>query len=594
MDAESLIIEVGVETNKAKKQIRDWMKELEKAETQAEKIQKALSFSVAEPTKHSCRKTQEEKAYLRDIARLQKALTNIRKLQKEVLDTSSVKTSKSTSTKDYDVLTEYGGGDKAAMGKITEISKGIKTVTKDVQNLDGEWSNVSTTISKAKGKLVDGGMRGDTILTTKEDGRTKYRTQEIADGFKIVREYIQLANGELYLMAEKTSKVKEEVEEVVKKTNTIKDGFKNLGKQIKDSDLATKFNKFGKRISSIITYRIARSLLSAFTNAFKQGFELLSDDNAVLGNVKDTFSTVATSLQASFTTILIPLFESLANVLMPIADDFINMANAISLTNAKAEGQAEYFELSKEKIEAYAKSLRQANKQLSTLDKFATLSGKKKADLGSMISVDEASEETILNEDKYKNVIGLIDTISSVLGDLIKGATAFFNFVIEHIDLIAVGLGTVLAVTNPVLALFSGLLVMISDASAPVKILTGLLMGLAGAMIGIGIAKAFMAGPQAGLIAAGVGAGLGITIATIAGSLNAGASFAKNLEYNTSGNTGSYNSSEFYSGISQSSKSGYSAPTAIRGDVYIDGQKAGKILEQGVYAEGARVGHFKG
>ena len=594
MDAESLIIEVGVETNKAKKQIRDWMKELEKAETQAEKIEKALSFSVAEPTKHKGRKSFEEKAYLRDIARLEKALTNIRKLQKEVLDTSSVKTSKSTSARDYDVLTEYGSGDKNAMGKITEISKGIKTVTKDVQDLDGEWSNVSVTISKAKGKLVDGGMRGDTILTTKEDRRTKYRTQEIADGFKTIREYIQLSNGELYLMAEKTSKLKEKVEPPVNGFKKLSSFITKVGKADGLKKFSGQLDKFGKRINSIITYRIARNLLSAFTNAFKQGFELLSGDNAVLGNVKDTFATVSTSLQASLTTILIPLFESLANVLMPIADDFINMANAISLTNAKAEGQAEYFELSKEKIEAYAKSLRQANKQLSSLDKFATLSGKKKADLGSMISVDEASEDTILNEDKYKSVIGLIDTISSIIGDLIKDATDFLKFVVEHIDLIAVGLGTVLAVTNPVLALFSGLLVMLSNASAPVKIITGLLMGLAGAMIGVGIAKSFMLGPQAGLIAAGIGAGLGVTIATIAGSLNAGASFAKNLEYNTSGSAGGYSSSEFYSGISQSSKSGYSAPIAIRGDVYIDGQKAGKILEQGVYAEGARVGHFKG
>ena len=55
-------------------------------------------------------------------------------------------------------------------------------------------------------------------------------------------------------------------------------------------------------------------------------------------------------------------------------------------------------------------------------------------------------------------------------------------------------------------------------------------------------------------------------------------------------------SSDLYSGIESASTRAYSSSgaTTVRGDVYIDGVKAGKIMESSVYSEGTRVGHFGG
>lgn len=606
---EVLSIECEVKSDKAKKELKQWNEELQKAGSLAEKKQKLLAFSIAKPKlkKSRGKKTLDDSEYASDIFKMRAAALKIAKMQKEVLDTSNYKTAseriRNASAKElgktFDKTTFYGDADVEqgkVVGVITEIEKGIKRVTKEIRQSDGEWHNLTETITKAKGVFVSDGMKGDVILETKKADTTTYRTQEIANGFKIIREYIKQANGELYLMAEKTTEIKEKAKETPKGYEKLKNVLAKIVNVVGLEKTGSSLKNLGKKIGSIITYRIARSLLSAFTNAFKQGFNLLSEDNTIIGSVKDTFSSISTSIQASLTTILIPLFETLSSVLSPIADDFINMGNAISLSNAQAQGQSEYFELSREKIDAYAKSLRQANKQLSQLDKFATLNGSKKVDLGSMVSVDDAAKNDLLNIEKYQNIIDFIDTISVGIAKMIDIAKDVFKFITENIDLVAAGLGLLFTFANPLLGLFGSLILLFTNTEPKVKLLASAFTLLATTLIGLSIAKAFAINPLYGLA---IGASAGIILAGIAGissAINSGSGNASSATFNTGGYSGSYNSSEFYDGISRSTKNGYtsSGATTIRGDVYIDGQKAGKIIETSVYNEGTRVGHFKG
>ena len=433
-------------------------------------------------------------------------------------------------------------------------------------------------------------MLGTPLLETKEADKTKTRTQEIADGFKTVREYIKLANGELYLMAEKTSKVEKQ------NKKTFKDKFfdgigKNLKKQTKS------FGNIFKRIGSIITYRVARTILSSFTNAIKQGFELLSQDNSTLGNIKDTFSSISTTMQVSLTTIMIPLFETLANLLKPIADDFLNFANAISYANAKLNGQSQYFELSKEKIDAYTKSLKNSNKQLSELDKFATLNGNSKADLGNYVDIADASKEIVENQDEYQNIVHFVQTISDIIGVIIKGAKDLFEFIRDNINWLVPAIALVVTAMNPLLGFLGSLITLMSDASTGAKLLAAFCMTLAGALIGVGIAKTFAFNPVAGLAIGAAAGALAASISAIAGGLNTGSlSAMPSLSSMNYSGTSLSGSSDLYSGIESASTRAYSSSgaTTVRGDVYIDGVKAGKIMESSVYSEGTRVGHFGG
>ena len=506
------------------------------------------------------------------------------------------------STKDY--------GDKTVT-KTEELGDGFKTVREYVKLANGELYLLSQTLTKIKEKqekivkekphagtlIGDGKLLGTEILRTDEADKTKIKTEEIANGFKKIREYVKLANGELYLMSTRTTKVEEKTTKLTKKqkiANFFKEGLGDLGKNA--SKQTKEFGKILGRMGSIITYRIVRSMLSAITNAFKQGFSLLGSQNTAVSAIQEQFTAITTSLQVSLTTILIPLFQTLSNVLAPLSQTFIDIANAISYTNAKANEQSTYFQLSKEKIDEYAKSLQKTNKQLSQLDKFATLSGGSSTPiLGEMVEVSEASDKVIKDTEKYQKVIDFFDKVNGVVEKVFKGAEKLFDFVSENFELViglAYGLLTAL---NPLASAIVSLGVLMSDASPGVKLLAGTMLALSGALLAVGIAKEFAKSPYAGIIAAGVGAtlavGIGALVAGMSSVDNAIASSGSSLNYST---TGYSSGSDLYSGIESATKNGYSSSGATRvsGDVYIDGVKAGKVLENSVYNEGVRVGHM--
>ena len=603
--SESLVIVVDVETEAAKKKLKQWNKELSKAATDAEKAEKLLAISTDKSFLKKSRgsKTTDRKKYSADIRKIQEqAKTLYRsyaplKVNPAVFDVDKHTAKRRDFTdRSIDLVRD---ADKVSWKEKTgleeryysSIEKGFKRVKKTITDADDAEEKVVETLSRIKGTFVESGeMLGTPLLETKEADKTKTRTQEIADGFKTVREYIKLANGELYLMAEKTSKVEKQ------NKKTFKDKFfdgigKNLKKQTKS------FGNIFKRIGSIITYRIARTILSSFTNAIKQGFELLSQDNSTLGSIKDTFSSISTTMQVSLTTIMIPLFETLANLLKPIADDFLNFANAISYANAKLNGQSQYFELSKEKIDAYTKSLKNSNKQLSELDKFATLNGSSKADLGNYVDIADASKEIVENQDEYQNIVHFVQTISDIIGVIIKGAKDLFEFIRDNINWLVPAIALVVTAMNPLLGFLGSLITLMSDASTGAKLLAAFCMTLAGALIGVGIAKTFAFNPVAGLAIGAAAGALAASISAIAGGLNTGSlSAMPSLSSMNYSGTSLSGSSDLYSGIESASTRAYSSSgaTTVRGDVYIDGVKAGKIMESSVYSEGTRVGHFGG
>lgn len=678
--SESLVIVVDVETEAAKKKLKQWNKELSKAATDAEKAEKLLSIATDKAFLKKSRgsKTTDRKKYRADIKKIQEqakalataylpksssrdvdAVSDIEKITKERLKEQKaaakdleeaykkvtylksnktyayrkeIEQGKKTTTKskqkgegtaeDVKEIVEKAKGtfiesgkmlgdvfsskilDDKTVTKTEEIADGLKTVREYATLTNGELYLMSQNITKVKektekvkaepqikGTKVDS-LLGTTLLETKEADKTKIRTQEIADGFKTVREYIKLANGELYLMAEKTSAVKKEVKKTFKEKlkDNVFDGIgKNLQKQTKN------FGNIFKRIGSIITYRVARTILSAFTNAIKQGFELLSQDNSTLGSIKDTFSSISTTMQVSLTTIMIPLFETLANLLKPIADDFLNFANAISYANAKLNGQSQYFELSKEKIDAYTKSLKNSNKQLSELDKFATLNGSSKADLGGYVDIADASKEIVENQDEYKNIVDFVQTISDIIGVIIKGAKDLFEFVRDNIDWLVPAIALVITAMNPLLGILGSIITLMSDAGTNAKLLAAACMTLAGAIIGIGIATHFAKNPLAGLAAGAIGGALFASIFAMIGDVNNGLNPFRAPSLNLSG-TSLSGSSDLYSGIEKASTRAYSSSgaTTVQGNVYIDGQKAGKIMSNSVFAEATRVGVFGG
>lgn len=599
-----LKIEIDVDTEKAKKKLAEFNKALQKAASKGEQAELLQGFQGQldkSLIKRGGRQSYLLKTYKEDVKKLKTAIDNLLPKTKEILNVPP----ETTLPEDF-TDKQLKGFDKRVWdenkGTITQWTKstkeGINSVVKELQDANGETETLTTTLTKSKGTFVESGkLLGTQILRTDEADKTKIKTEEIANGFKKVREYVKLANGELYLMSTRTTKVDEKTEKLTKKQK-IGNFFKNaLGDLGKNATKSTKeLSKIFRRMGSIVTYRIIRSMLSAITNAFKQGFNLLGSQNSTISAIQEQFTAITTSLQVSLTTILIPLFQTLSNVLAPLSQTFIDIANAISYTNAKANEQSTYFQLSKEKIEEYAKAIQKTNKQLSQLDKFATLSGGSSTPiLGEMVEVSEASDKVIKDTQKYQKVIDFFEKVNGVITKVFDGAEKLFNFVSENFELV-IGLSyALLTALNPLASAIVSLGILMSDAAPAVKILAGTMLALSGALLAVGIAKEFTKNPYAGIAAAIIGGGLATGIGAMVGSMSSVESAigkrSSSLNYST---TGYSSGSDLYSGIESATKNGYtsSGATRVSGDVYIDGVKAGKVLENSVYNEGVRVGHM--
>ena len=212
-----------------------------------------------------------------------------------------------------------------------------------------------------------------------------------------------------------------------------------------------------------------------------------------------------------------------------------------------------------------------------------------------MVEVSEASDKVIKDTQKYQKVIDFFEKVNGVITKVFDGAEKLFNFVSENFELV-IGLSyALLTALNPLASAIVSLGILMSDASPAVKLLAGTFLTLSGALLAVGIAKEFTKNPYAGIAAAIIGGGLATGIGAMVGSMSSVESAigkrSSSLNYST---TGYSSGSDLYSGIESATKNGYtsSGATRVSGDVYIDGVKAGKVLENSVYNEGVRVGHM--
>ena len=343
-----------------------------------------------------------------------------------------------------------------------------------------------------------------------------------------------------------------------------------------------------KRIfQSIIAFRLASAGINLFLNSFRQGIEALKQSGSELSKPFEKFNQATMAIKVSLGTIIIPLVQTLTSLLDPLSNKMIDLANAIAFNNAQAQGQTEYYKLSREKIDEYTKSLQKANTQLTQLDKFATLSGKKSFALGEVVNIDPNTEEGLKNIEKAKDeiadvsgivsslqiVFNFIGKISNAIQSLDKDFLTFVGFVIA-------GISSVVSPFGALMSLFASFIIIMSKSSAGAKSLAFVLASLAGAFLAVAIAKSLMKDPTPkGLAIAGaIGAGGAFLIGTalaIGSAIKQGKAEA-NQSSGSAYSDATSNSNSRWAQFAQTSSSGSTARE--QGDVYIDGQKAGKIL----------------
>jgi hypothetical protein len=367
-------------------------------------------------------------------------------------------------------------------------------------------------------------------------------------------------------------------------------------------------SKFLSRVKNIVIYRLVRVAMSAITKGVNEGFELLSTNNSAYKDVINSLKASTTALSVTFAQLLLPIAESLSSVLEGLTTKLIDSANAMALQQAMLNGEQKYFKLSKKSIDEYAKSLSNANKSLSQLDKFATLSQGKPL-LGTWEDVSSSTEKEIENVKNYSFVLDTIKTtiqnialVFSGIGWLIiqisKLSETWQKILGGGIYTALIGIGILiskpLAIITTIIA-WSNALRKIWESEIPTafKIATTAAATLAAVLA---VAAALIPGGKIKVaLALGAGAATAAALANYGiGSLfvpkeDTGASQASYDNPLASG-ASEYSSNEpVYNEYQSGKKAQVSTSTS---DVYLDGNKVGKTLTKTVFSYGAKGGYL--
>lgn len=369
-------------------------------------------------------------------------------------------------------------------GKLFETKSTEEEIIEKVKNLGKEvtegFSNIAIGEKIGEGSIIS-------VDTNELENTKKITTEILKNGVRIRQIFTQdLTTGKLYEQTKKETKEQEKL----KKT------------------LATQFKDRLKRIGS---YKIIAMLFRSIINMFKQGFQYLSNYDALQDSLSGLKATTI-GISTSIASLLTPALQALNVALKPLSDTFVNFANRQAQAQAILKGEAEYYKISTAAIEDYAKSLQEANGQLTQLDKFATLQGNKPM-IGKMVDVGEnpltdwfTGEDNELNsefirllEEKlpiigqlFKDIGGVIAWVVGKITDLyanfqklgITGKDLFLGLV-GVISLFSGKLGFLVTIFTSLVTLFD------KEASPAAKVLASGLLAAATAMAAFAVYSAF-------------------------------------------------------------------------------------------------------
>lgn len=464
-----------------------------------------------------------------------------------------------------DIVSEDAVRGVVTTQQIDENGKKIVRTYKEAVKVGEKWQGVLASAKETQLKmpppLIRENLQGK--LLSKNTTKGTAITEEIVKGKKVRRVYSDIMETSSGLVG-----VLKDENEVLLKNTSLWNKLKNTGK-----NFLTPFGRIGRIFQSIIAFRLASSVITVTVNAFKKGFEALKQSSKETADLFLPFQTSLNSISISLATIVLPLIQSLTTILEPFAEKMTAVANAMALANAEAEGQSKYFKLSSDKIKEYTKSAQQANKQLSQLDKFATLSGNKTTPLGDWVEINEETKKQQEEESEpYKDSINNTTDFIKSLKDLINTIKELDTTQALTIVSLLSGLASLVSPFGRIASLLVNFSILSSDASREAKSMAQAMIALSFALIGLGIAKQFFKSPMAGVIAASAGAIVGLGISSIV---------ARNADNKHSQST-NYEQGYASSAINDIATANSQRPVNLTANVNMDGKRVGELTANSV------------
>ena len=231
---------------------------------------------------------------------------------------------------------------------------------------------------------------------------------------------------ELWQKVKATNKLLHEYNSLGEKARHIQTAWKGANDEwSKTHDVMDKTQKkansmsLGKAIKTILLYNVLFSALNAITTGIKEGLDNITraskEANAVMTDYKTTTLQMKNALGAA----AIPVLKALHPLYQMLADAIIDVANAVNLLTASAQGAKSYTR-AKKYVEDYVKALQKA-KGLLGMDEINTM--------GKSLNYSDMFETVEIDGSSTLKAIGHLSTFLGLvvsIGAAKKAFSAFF------------------------------------------------------------------------------------------------------------------------------------------------------------------------
>lgn len=524
---------------------------------------------------------------------------------------------------------------KMFRNKFTSMAKAVKPFVTEINSakssilaLDRLLSKKSLTgVTQAAAKIdtqtVDANTPNNTNSPKSMSGTAqpleeanKGSLKSLASQYGELTKSVDNANGTrtLFYQQEKEGKtIISQVSVELDKNNKILEETAQLMKRTEKAHKSDILGSF-KRVAM---YRLVRSVLKEVTQAMSEGIQNVTKFDKESRKSMGTISSSFTVMKNSVGTIIMPVLKVAAPLINGIARGVGTLANAISYLTAKIQGQNKYMKVNLDYLEEYNKETK-----LLDFDNFSSLNKDQSRafEMFDWVEMDDGALSGLFEDVKgiealvwsiagaltFMGVAKIIQWISGGgITNLIKGLTSVDNKM-ASIGYAAAGIGLVVeSIFNIVNwdETTSGLQKTL-DIITLICGVVAVICGLLAAFLPAGAAKIVKATAAVATFV-GLASGVGSMVSQHAdggmfegtGTIyhQVGESGAEVVATGTYG-TGVLNVEQFQMAM-LGALNDYGAARGddmkLKGNVYLKEKEVGKIVEDSVYNEGVRVGHFK-
>lgn len=236
-----------------------------------------------------------------------------------------------------------------------QAADGVEKIVKSLQKLPPNVTKAITRLNSFRRVITE--TSGDVDSLTTGVTALGISMGAIPKSVSKVTEEAKAATKETKSLSIATGEAKASVEKfsIVKPFNKMKDSFKRLKTELKDTVSTTKvsgeaFKKLLSSISRVAFYRLIRSGIKAVTDSFREGIKNVYAYSEALGvldsaRVKDNMDNIATSalyVKNALGAMLGPVIQMLTPLLYNLANAFVTVVNAINQFFAALAGNTTF------------------------------------------------------------------------------------------------------------------------------------------------------------------------------------------------------------------------------------------------------------